>query len=28
MKFGGITLVHTKWHISLLRYGTLFFWYQ
>jgi hypothetical protein len=24
MKFGGIALLHTKWHISLLRYGTLF----
>jgi hypothetical protein len=24
MKFGGIALVHTKWHISLLRYGTPF----
>jgi hypothetical protein len=24
MKFGGIALVHIKWHISLLRYGTLF----
>ena len=24
MKFGGIALVHTKWRISLLRYGTLF----
>jgi hypothetical protein len=24
MKFGGIALVPTKWHISLLRYGTLF----
>jgi hypothetical protein len=24
MKFGGIALVQTKCHISLLRYGTLF----
>jgi len=24
MTFGGNALVHTKWHISLLRYGTLF----
>ena len=24
MKFGGMALVHTKWYISLLRYGTLF----